>query len=316
MWFKNIILYQLSEKFTLTPEQLHDKLYNDFSRPCGKMEKTTFGWTAPMGKNYEMLVHAVNGCYLIAARKQEKILPTTVVREHVQDKIDKIEQEEGRKVGAREKRNLMDEMSITLLPQAFSKSSVTYAYIDTNNGWLIVDSSSRNKAEEVTVLLRKSLGSLKLLSPEPKQAPSFTMTEWVKNQEMPNHFCIEDYCEMINPDKEATMIKCVNQDLFTQEVTAHLGTGKQIMKLGMSWRDRVYFVIDHEMMVKRMKFLDLIQDQVQDVAAETFEEKFDTDFAIFSAEFAEMLPDVFELFGGLSEPSSKETIVDAAVPVV
>jgi len=313
MWFKNIILYRLTEEFTLTPEALHDKLYNDLSRSCGKMEKTTFGWMPPLGKHHELLVHAVNGCYLIAARKEEKILPTTVVREHVQEKIERIESEEGRKVGAREKRNLMDEMSITLLPQAFSKSSVTYAYIDTNNHWLIIDSSSRNKAEEVTVLLRKSLGSLKLLLPEPLQKISFIMTEWLKNQEMPNNFCIEDYCEMINPDQEATMIKCVNQDLFAKEVLAHVSSGKQVMKLGMSWKDRVNFIIDHELGIKRIKFLDLVQDQVKDIAAETVEEQFDADFSIFSSEFAEMLPDIFALFGGLAETKEAVAIVDEAV---
>ncbi|MAZ38943.1 MAG: recombination-associated protein RdgC [Legionellales bacterium] len=313
MWFKNIILYRLSEQFTLTPEQLHDKLYSDLSRSCGKMEKTTFGWIPPLGKEHELLVHAINGNYLIAAKKEEKILPTTVIRDHVAEKIAQIEAAESRQVGAREKRNLMDEMSITLLPQAFTKSSTLYAYIDTQKGWLIVDSSSRNKAEELTVLLRKSLGSFKLALPEPVQKSSFIMTEWLKHQDMPTNFCIEDYCEMINPDAEATLIKCVNQDLFAKEVTAHVSSGKQVMKLAMSWHDRVSFIIDNELAIKRIKFLDLVQDQISDIAAETQEEQFDADFSIFSSEFAQMLPDIFELFGGLVDMKAVAGQLDETV---
>lgn len=299
MWFKNIIVYQLSENFTLTPEQLHDKLYDDMTRPCGKLEKTTFGWMPPLGKNYEMLVHAANGCYLLAARKEEKILPTSVVRDHVQARIEKIRAEEGRDVNAREKRNLMDEMSITLLPQAFSKGSVTYGYIDTKNGWLVVDSSSNAKAEEFTVLLRKSLGSLKVLPLQAEQKPAYMMTQWIKHREMPEHFCIEDYCEMIRPDAQATVIKCLNQDLFAKEVVMHLDSGKEVIKLAMSWRDRVSFVIDGELILRRVKFLELVQEQVKDIAAETYEDQFDADFVIFASEFAQMLPDVFGLFGGV-----------------
>jgi recombination associated protein RdgC len=312
MWFKNIILYRLSESLTFSEAQLHDKLYQHLARECGKMEKTTFGWTPPLGKQAEMLVHAVNGCYMIAAKKEEKILPTSVIRDHVLEKIDVIEQEEGRKVSAREKRNLMDEMSITLLPQAFSKSSVTYAYIDTRNNWLVIDTSSRAKAEELTVLLRNSLGSLKLLLPESQQKPSMIMTEWLLNRSMPADFCIEDYCEMINPQSEKTLIKCVNQDLFANEVLTHLAAGKQIMKLAMSWKERLRFFVDHELSIKRIQFLELVQEQVKAVESDSEQMQFDTDFAIFSSEFAAMLKDLFNLFGGCVEQASVQSVVELA----
>lgn len=305
MWFKNIIFYRLSESFTLSPEVFHDKLYDDSARPCGKMEKVTLGWVPPLGKTAEMLVYPLNGCYLIAAKKEEKLLPTTVIREHVQEKIEKIEREEARAVSAREKRSLMDEMSITLLPQAFSKSSITYAYIDTKNHWLIINTASVTKAEELTVLLRKSLGSLKLLAPECKQSPSACMTLWVKERTMPKHFCIEDYCEMINPHAEKTVIKCVNQDLFAHEVNGHLTSGKQIVKLGMSWQDRVGFVIDPSLSLKRIQFLDLVQETIVATEAETYEAQFEADFAIFSGEFASLLEDISDLFGGFVDASSK-----------
>ncbi len=310
MWFKNIQLFQMLDPFDYSAEELQHKLEEDAARPCGKIERATYGWTAPMGAMHESLVHAANGCMLIAVRKEEKLLPATVVREHVAERIQNIQQEQDRKVGTREKRALFDEVSIQLLPRAFAKSSMLYAYIDTKNNWLIVDTSSRSKAEELTVLLRKSLGSLKLAPVALKHAPRHLLSDWLLNDDCPSDFTLDDSCDMQDPSAASTVIKCVNQNLYTDEVLAHLKNGKEVIKIAMTWQDRMSFILDEDMAVKRIKFLDLIQEQVKDVHAETVEEQFDADFTIFTAEFAQFLPQLFEIFGGLVD--ADEIVAEAA----
>ncbi|NOU12595.1 MAG: recombination-associated protein RdgC, partial [Methylococcaceae bacterium] len=48
----------------------------------------------------------------------------------------------------------------------------------------------------------------------------------------------------------------------------------------------------------RLKFLDLIQDQVTDTETSSEAEQFDVDFSIMSLELANFLPRLVELFGG------------------
>ena len=47
-----------------------------------------------------------------------------------------------------------------------------------------------------------------------------------------------------------------------------------------------------------LRFLDLIQDQVADIETGDEAAQFDVDFSIMSAELANFLPRLIELFGG------------------
>lgn len=304
MWFKNIHIYQLAEPFTLTAEQLGNLLQQQAARPCSKLERTHYGWTSPLGLESDLLVHAGNGRYLLAARKEEKILPTSVVRERVNLKVVEIERDENRPVGGREKRNLFDSISLSLLPQAFSKAQITYAYIDTLKNWLVVDAANSTRAEDLTVLLRNSLGSLKLGLVKAKMSPSAMFTQWLQHNTLPDEFTLENYCELRDPNSASTVIKCMNQDVTAKEVLGHLDSGKQVIKLGLTWQDRLSFVLDEALNIRRIRFLDLVQQQREDAGAETTAEKFDADFIIFTAEFAEFLPALWDIMGGLEEEST------------
>ena len=45
----------------------------------------------PLGEDTETLVHAANGRFLLCMRREEKLLPATVVREQVAERIAQIE---------------------------------------------------------------------------------------------------------------------------------------------------------------------------------------------------------------------------------
>lgn len=308
MWFKNTFIYQLAEPFTLTPEALHDALAQDLTRDCGKLEKQTLGWTAPLGGDSVNLTHPVQGCIMLCLRRQQRLLPNSVVKQLAAQKIDELEAAEHRKVSAREKRQLTDELSITLLPQAFTTYSDLYAYIDTRLNWLVIDTSSASKAEELTVLLRQSLGSLKLMPLAIQKDCHALMTAWVRDAAIEPGWYIDDACELIDPRAETTQIKCVNQDLGTNEVQGHLQSGKIVSKLAITWQDRLAFTLDKTLNLKKIKFLDLVQEQLNDVEFEDKVQQFEADFAIMCAEFYECLPALFNLLGGLktSGPVSSE----------
>lgn len=297
MWFKNLSIFRLTEDFTLTPEQLAQKLEEMVFRSCAPHQEFSFGWTAPVGRSAQQLVHSSNGFMMLCGKKEEKVLPTAVVNEMVQEKILETEELQARKLSKKERSAIKDELIFELLPKAFSFSRKTYAYIDPKGGWLIVDTSVKN-AEDLLSNLRKCLGSLPAVPLNTIDKPITVMTQWLISNQTPDDITIEDECELRSPEEAGGIIRCKRHDLALPEIRNHLDTGKQVIKLAVNWADRIAFIVDEHLLIKRLRFLELIQDQVADIEADGAAEKFDADFSIMTLELASFLPRLVELFGG------------------
>lgn len=298
MWFKNLQLYRFTKPFEYSAEALEEALQKRASRLCGPHEEMTQGWASPLGRKSEVLVHAANGYLMICASREEKILPASVVREYVTERVEKIEETQARKVRKKERDNIRDDVMMELLPRALSRTTSTYAYIDPKEGWLVVDAASPKKAEEFTALLRKTLGSLPVVPPTSNASPHFVLTEWLAKDNHPAEFGIEDECELRAADSEGSIIRCKRQDLGSPEIQAHLKAGKQVVKLAVNWRERISFVVDDNLAIKRLRFLDVIQEQVDEVECEDDAQRFDVDFSIMTLELSLFFKQLFDAFGG------------------
>ena len=300
MWFKNLSLFRFTEPFALNADELAEKLETLRFRPCGAHEESSFGWTAPLGKAEQPLVHATNGYMMLCVKKEEKVLPTAVVNEMIQEKAAEAEEQQGRKLSKKERTRLKDELIFDLLPRAFTFSRKIYAYIDPQGGWLVVDAASSNSAEDLLTLLRKSLGSLPAAPVNTVNNPVTVMTQWLVSQQTPVSIVIEDECELRSPGEEGSIIRCKRHDLALPEIQNHLDSGKEVIKLAMNWADRLSFVMDKNFSIKRLRFLDLVQDQLKELDIEDEATRFDADFAIMSAELGSFLPRLLEVFGGVA----------------
>ena len=303
MWFKNIQLFHIEDDLNYSASEFNEALLQQKLAPCGQLERFHLGWCNPFGDNDEdFFVHVYKDCYLFALGKSERLLPQSVVRDTLVERIKEIKQKEDREVFSREKANLRDEITFELLPKAFVKHSKTYAYIDRKNKWLIVDSSSHKKAEELTSFLRDTLGSLKLRTIELPDNTHSIMSNWVLDHRCPTPFTIEDCCELIDVKSGVGSIKCTQQDLSSTEISNHIRAGKQVVSLTMSWADKLYFMLSDDLSVKRIKPLDIIEQRIKDELIETDFEKHAADFAMMSSEFAAMLQQVFSLFATEEQP--------------
>ncbi|MEJ1336432.1 MAG: recombination-associated protein RdgC, partial [Candidatus Sedimenticola sp. (ex Thyasira tokunagai)] len=186
MWFKNLQLYRLTQPFDLSSEALHEALQERASRECGSLEMSVLGWHFPLGRHGSQLTHAVGNCIMVCVRKEEKVIPSSVVRDLLDEKVASVEEQEARKVRRRERDELKDELMTNLLPRAFVKSNLTYAYIDTKDHWLVVDAASPGRAEELISLLRETLGTLPLKPLEVAQSPTSVMTSWLNGTPPPS----------------------------------------------------------------------------------------------------------------------------------
>ena len=298
MWFKNVPIFQLAKPFRVSAASLEDKLSKRSARKCGPLELSTVGWGSPMPDGTALTLE-LDGAILIAAKKQEKILPATVVREALNERITEIEVSEQREVKGKEKQRLRDEITVEMLPRAFSRSRITYALIDPDNGWLLVDSASRPRAEELTVLLRESLGSLELTNAEGEISPAGIMSQWLFHDKPPAGFTIDDECEIRESDEFGGIIRCKNLDITQGAVRKHLEAQSQVTRLAMSWNDRVSFILDQDLTIRRVRPLELIdelrEDELSDDADENSELMFISDLMIFHSEISELITRLLEL---------------------
>ena len=144
MWFSNLICYRFKQAVDYQQEEFEKALEQDKFRPCGSQDLSTFGWTKACGKHGQMLSHFTKTSILLCAKREEKVLPPAVVNDLLAEKIEQIENSENRPVKKIEKDELKENLIHSLLPQAFKKSSLQFAFIDLEKGWLVVNSASFN----------------------------------------------------------------------------------------------------------------------------------------------------------------------------
>ncbi len=297
MWFRNLQIYPLTESFTLTAEELHEAFQDKAFKPCQGLDKHRIGWTSPLGKNSDQLVHGTNGKLMFCMRREDRILPASVIRDAMEEKVDEIEAREARTVGRKEKKDIKDEVIIDLLPRAFTKSSLNYAYIDVENKWVILNCATASKAEEILTLIRDTLGSFKVKPLAVSTSPSATMTDWVKNT-APADVDVTDECELKEPVENGGVIRIRGVDLGSEEVQQHLSSGKIVSKLAFEWQDRLSCVLVEDLSIKRLKFLDLVMEEAADIEVDDEMMRFDADFSLMSLELSRFIPVLCEYLGG------------------
>lgn len=300
MWFKNLRIYRLTTSINKSPEELNEALTEYEFQPCGNTEMKKYGWTPPLGDGGSEFVHSVNGYIMICAKRQKKLLPAAVVNEKLKEQVAEISNRESRKVGRNEKQSLKEDVLAKLLPKAFTKSSYEYAYIDTNNQLIIVDSSSSNNAEELLSTLRESLGTLKAVPLSPAEAPISVLTKWLIENETPVGFEVLTECELSDRE-EGRSVKIKNQELWVDEVIQHIQSGLQVSKLAVNWNESINCIIDEQFCFKRVKFSNALAEQAQDHGSESLADKFDVNFSIMSLELSAFINAALDAFGGEAE---------------
>lgn len=299
MWFRNARLFRFTKPVDLTPEVLEEKLADAAFQPCGPHDTMRLGWVSPLGRQGEQYVHSANGYHMICLRKEDKLLPAAVVKEAVAERVEMIEAEQARKVRRKERDEIREQLTLEMLPQAFSRSRHCYAYLAPQDGWLIVDAASAKQAEELTSHLRKTLGSLPVRPPAVEQSPAFTMTGWLQGQiATPTGLVAGMECELRDPGEEGGVVRCRGLDLQSEEVLTHLASGMQVVRLALDWQESLSFVLDEELALRRLKFGDTLRDQLDDIDNDDALARFDAAFSLMALELSRLLPALLEAFGG------------------
>ena len=226
---------------------------------------------------------------------ETKVLPGSVLARRVQEKAARIEQETGRKPGKRESRDLKEEAKLDLLPMAFTKQSAMWVWIDTEARFLVLDTSSQSRADEVASALIEALPGLALALLHTQTSPAAAMAQWLSTQEAPPGFSIDRECELKSADAEKAVVRYARHPLDIEEIQAHIAAGKLPTKLALSWDERVSFVLTEGLQIKKLAFLDAATQGQSDDGG------FDADVALATGELRQFIPDLIEALGGESD---------------
>jgi len=229
---------------------------------------------------------------VIALRQEDKVLPASLVRECLEERLFQYEQAHGRPAGRKKKSEMRDSVLQELVPKALVRSAMTYAALLPAQGWLIVDAGSAKKADMVLEMLHKTVGTFSAV------APSFSisdvMTRWMMNSDaMPPFLALGDICELKVSGEQAGVIRCHNIDIASDEVRSHVRRGAQVSKLALQWQEQVSFVLHDDVSLHRLRFDAALQER--DPADDPVQQ-FDADAAIMAETLNHMLPQLFSVW--------------------
>lgn len=294
MWFKNLRVYRLASTWAYTADDLQACLERLQFRPGSANDMTSVGWTPPRPDSG--LVRAVDGQYLIALRVEKKLLPASVVNAATRERCAEIEAQQGYKPGRKQTKEIKEEMVDQLLPKAFSVARDTRVWIDTRNRWLVIDTATASKSDEIMGALAKALDPFPVVPLYTELSPAGAMTNWLISDDPPSNFSIDQDTELRSTNESRATVRYLRQSVDLDAASKHVEAGKQCTRLAMTWADRVSFVLTDSLDLKRVAPLDVLQEGR--VPASDEAEQFDSDFTLMAGELSRLLEDLVEALGG------------------
>lgn len=282
MWFKNARVYRLSAPLSTDLAVWETALAEFKFSPLTAQELVRSGFSFPLHQSIKQYCHALDALVFFAVKRQEKILPAAVINEEMQPRLDALEQEKGRPLSRKEKQALKEELQLSLLPRAFSRSSLTQGYYDAQNQWLVINTSSASKAEDILALLRKALGSLPALPWLDNHKLNTNLQLWLQNKALPQGFELGNDAELKAPDEEGAKVKFSNHLLSADDVQSHL-QDKLVTSISLQRNDSLSLQITDDGALKRLKFHDVLTGQNDELGWEDLPARLDADLLLMAS---------------------------------
>ncbi len=311
MWFNNLHLYRVHGQAQIDAASLEGFLAEQAARPVGSQEARRTGWAPPAGRAGTQFLHELQGQRLMTVLRQERILPSSVVREEVEERAAEIEAREGRRLLRREKQELKEQVFEELLPQAFVRSQRFDVWWDTGRQLIGINAASRARAEEALDLLRMSLGSLKVTPLATQTLPMRAMTEWLADgSTRPPMLQLGNRVELKARGDDG-VVRGRHVDLDSDEMQQHLAAGRQASKLELEIEGLASFLLHDDLSIKGLHFADALLDE----ASETENDddavlRLETDFIIMARALGQAIDHLIEWMGG--EAQSPAPLLDGA----
>lgn len=300
-FFKNITpYYLLNNPIPEQHEELVEKIQPYQFTPCLATEMSKTGFNKIIKDEYYL---KLNNYLLFEIIKEEKILPSEVVKEETLERIEELEEKLGKKLKKADKEAIKSDVIQKLLPRAFSKYKKTQVVFDFWQNLIYINTSSAKVAEDVLAFLRKTFESLPVIPLSFNSNLSLEMKGFLTNSENNNTllscFSIGDEFEV---SENESSILCKNVS-YSEEDIQNILNQKQndILKMSFDYQDSLSFVLHNNCTIKKIKFSEEFKTTQKEETngEEDHDARYSSDFILFSETIAKLFSQLIEQFNGI-----------------
>ena len=298
--FKNLTLFKITAGFPPSVDALEAALQNMPFVATTASQTKSVGWVPPRSHEHGflpgMLVESVNGQWMLRFMAEARQVPASVVQRRVDEMAANIEATTGRKPGKKERRDLREDAMAALLPKAFARQQATWVWADLANKRMVLGTISQAVSDDIVTALVKLLDGFVVQPIETTISPSVAMATWLTEQDASGAFDLGKECELKACDESRATVRYTHHQLVTEEVQAHIATGKRPTRLALEWDGRVSFVLTDALQLKKVAFADDVLEQAK--AQSPSADDFDGNVLMATAELGPLIADLVEALGG------------------
>ena len=300
MWFRNARSYRLPGRLGIDASELSQRLSRRPFQPCRPSQPVSSGWVAALSDDATDFVHKSGNYWLIRLQREERLLPASVIRSEVNSRIHEIQTGQGRRVQRKERLDIVDEVTQDLMPRAFTKSQFLEALINDREGWVWVNTASAARAEDLLSLLREGLGNLPVVIPNTQKSPVIVMSQWLLNGGLPEGMSLGGDVDLEDPQEEGGVVRARGMHLESDDIRRHIESGKQVVRLALSWQDQVDFVVDKDLSIRRIRFSDELKGINEELNEDVLARR-DADCLLMGETLSTIQTTLVKTFGGICE---------------
>jgi recombination associated protein RdgC len=296
--FRNLRFYRLDCAWPDSEKALSKNLEQAGFKACGPLTERSSGWEPIDSDTSNLLARRVNGADLLRLRSQSRVLPTSVIKEELESRINDFRQRMNESPSPREKRRLKAEARDELLPKAMLKSDRISGYVDIKDKILAVSAANDSAAERFIQCLHAPIDGFNIAPLQYKQ-PVDELLTGIFFEDAPSQFALGRECRMRDPADTGSIVRWTDFELSDSAIRNHVANGMHLTHLAIEYDNVVRFVLDHNGVISKLGFVGMDDDSVdhQDPLA-----RMDAEFVLITGTIRRLLGDLRKLLGGYRDP--------------
>jgi recombination associated protein RdgC len=298
LWLRAITCLNLIDFPKFSADDLAEKLDEQRFSPCSTLERERHGFIPVFEQ--ESLVRKVNDVLWLQIMSEVKPVPGAVVKRLLRERIAKISEEEGRKVGKKEQKELKELVIEGLVSTAVPVQSTLTIMIDPSAKMLVISSTSNKKVDLTYKLLLRCLDDLNMTPMQFAKTIPGQMSELLLDEDT-SLFKTDSSLVLKGPGSPAASVRFAQHSLAGAEIVTHLNAGLRPVELELSWKDRLTFVLTEKFEIKKLNFLELVTSEFESTKADDPVELIDAMLMVQTGELREMVTDLTDWLGGAAE---------------
>lgn len=294
MFPKQITPFRLTQPIDIKAADLNEELAKCSFKPLKEKQWYSNGFTHPYIFSDKLAFNA-RDTILTRLKRQEKLLPNSVISCAVKERIAQAEHKGNRKIRRNQRELIKEQVIDELLAKALNKEKNYYSLL--GKDYFFVYSGNKKQAENALLMFEIAKGGFTISPIKPNRSIRHLMTEWLFNGECAGNFELGRKCTL-----NAALIETVKiqgQDLTQESIKEYIQKGLIAQELRLIWDDKIAFTLTDNLSLKAIKWSDVLTDQSQQEAKDAESLAIAEQLIAYDC-LSQMFDELIEHLGGLS----------------